>query len=237
MPDEAQLRLLAFTLAVPHRGLLKVHRAQRVDEVFCIVGFVGAKCDRCRSIGTRLDHVQRGHPFGMTVRQRQAGVDHHAVAVLHQPMPDEAQLRLLAFTLAVSHRGLLKAFLAETLAPESGARTGGGGMMTYDQAAVGLCDSARGKEHRELLMATELPWMAGTARFRAAGSLRAFSSRASRSRFGKLALLCHLRRCPRRGHRHEKPIKMVLAAGRWLGQFRLGSGGRDYADAAGTMQR
>jgi len=25
-------------------------------------------CDRCRSIGTRLDHVQRGHPFGMTVR-------------------------------------------------------------------------------------------------------------------------------------------------------------------------
>jgi hypothetical protein len=52
-----------------------VHRAQLVDEVFCIVGFVGAKCDRCRSIGTRLDHVQRGHPFGMTVRQRQAGVD------------------------------------------------------------------------------------------------------------------------------------------------------------------
>jgi hypothetical protein len=78
--------------------LCNMRRTQLVDEVFCIVGFVGAKCDRSRSIGTRLDHVQRGHPFGMTVRQRQAGVDQQAVAVLHQPMPDEAQLRLLAFT-------------------------------------------------------------------------------------------------------------------------------------------
>jgi hypothetical protein len=32
------------------------------------------------------------------VRQRQAGVDQQAVAVLHQPMPDEVQLRLLAST-------------------------------------------------------------------------------------------------------------------------------------------
>jgi hypothetical protein len=31
----------------------------------------------------------------------QAGVDQQAVAVLHQPMPGEAQLRFLAFTLAV----------------------------------------------------------------------------------------------------------------------------------------
>ena len=45
--------------------------------------------------------MQRGHPFGMPVSQRQAGIDQQAVAVLHQPMPDEAQLRLLAFTLAV----------------------------------------------------------------------------------------------------------------------------------------
>src|SRR6201997_5866707 len=37
----------------------------------------------------------------MPVRQRQAGVDQQAVTVLHQPMPDKAQLRLLAFTLAV----------------------------------------------------------------------------------------------------------------------------------------
>jgi hypothetical protein len=37
----------------------------------------------------------------MPVSQRQAGIDQQAVAVLHQPMPDEAQLRLLAFTLAV----------------------------------------------------------------------------------------------------------------------------------------
>lgn len=37
----------------------------------------------------------------MPVSQRQARVDHQAVAVLHQSVPDEAQLRLLAFALAV----------------------------------------------------------------------------------------------------------------------------------------
>jgi hypothetical protein len=44
--------------------------------------------------------VQRGRPFGRSV-QRQAGVNQQTVAVLHQPMPDEAQLRLLAYTLTV----------------------------------------------------------------------------------------------------------------------------------------
>src|ERR1700677_3175771 len=76
-----------------------LHRAQFVDEVFCVVGFVGAKRDRCRPVGTRLDHVQRGDPFGMPVSQCQAGVDQQAMTVLHQPMPDEAKLRLLAFAL------------------------------------------------------------------------------------------------------------------------------------------
>ena len=97
-----------------------LHRAQFVDEVFCIVGFVGAKRDRCRPVGMRFDHVQRGHPFGVPVSQRQAGIDQQAVAVLHQPMPDEAQLRLLAFTLAVEpgigiggrNMGIVRAFLA-----------------------------------------------------------------------------------------------------------------------------
>src|SRR4029077_6779599 len=56
----------------------------------------------------------------MPVRQRQAGVDQQAVAVLHQPMSDEAQLRLLAFTLAVEpgigiggrSMGVVRTFLA-----------------------------------------------------------------------------------------------------------------------------
>ncbi|KRR04698.1 hypothetical protein CP49_18475 [Bradyrhizobium valentinum] len=97
-----------------------VHRAQLVDEVFNVVGFVGAKRDRCRSVSTRLDHVQRGHPLGMPVGLRQAGVDQQTVAVLHQPVPNEAQLRLLAFALAIQpgvwigsrSMGVVRAFLA-----------------------------------------------------------------------------------------------------------------------------
>jgi hypothetical protein len=44
-----------------------LHRAQFVDEVFRVVGFVGAKRDRCRPVRTRLDHVQRSHPLGVPV--------------------------------------------------------------------------------------------------------------------------------------------------------------------------
>lgn len=77
-----------------------VHRTQLVDEVFC-VDFVGIKLDRCRPVGMRLDHVQGRHPFGMPVGQCQAGINQQAVAVRHQPLPDEAQLCLFAFTVAV----------------------------------------------------------------------------------------------------------------------------------------
>src|ERR1700689_5709518 len=50
----------------------------------------------------------------------QAGVDQQAMTVLHQPMPDEAKLRLLAFALAVESgigiggrsRGIVREFLA-----------------------------------------------------------------------------------------------------------------------------
>lgn len=64
--------------------------------------------------------MQRGDPFGMPVSRRQAGVNQQAVAVVHQPMPDEAQRRLLAFTLTmqpgirISGRsmGAVRAFLA-----------------------------------------------------------------------------------------------------------------------------
>src|ERR1700685_1231040 len=97
-----------------------LHRAQFVDEVFYVVGFVGAKRDRRRSVGTRLDHVQRSHPLGMPVSQCQAGVDQQAMTGLHQPMPDEAKLRLLAFALAIKpgigiggrSMGIVRAFLA-----------------------------------------------------------------------------------------------------------------------------
>jgi hypothetical protein len=35
-------------------------RAQFVDEVFCIAGFVDARRDCSRPVGTPRDHVQRG---------------------------------------------------------------------------------------------------------------------------------------------------------------------------------
>ena len=37
-----------------------LHRAQLVDEVFCVAGFVDARRDRGRLVGTPRDHVQRG---------------------------------------------------------------------------------------------------------------------------------------------------------------------------------
>ena len=45
--------------------------------------------------------MQGRDPLSMSVGQRQAGVDQQAVAVLHQSMPHEAQLRLLASSFAV----------------------------------------------------------------------------------------------------------------------------------------
>lgn len=86
--------------------------------IFGVIGFVSTKRDRCRPVGAELDHVQRGHPFGMPVSQCQAGVDQQAVAVFHQPMPDEAQLRLVAFAvepgIRISGRsmGVVRALLA-----------------------------------------------------------------------------------------------------------------------------
>ncbi|MET3583709.1 hypothetical protein ABID19_006774 [Mesorhizobium robiniae] len=72
-----------------------LHRTQFVDEVLRIVGLVGTERDRLRPVGAGLDHVQC-HSLGMSVGQRQAGIDQKAVAVLHQPMPDETQLGFLA---------------------------------------------------------------------------------------------------------------------------------------------
>jgi len=69
------------------------HRAQLVDDVFSVIAFAGAKCDRHRSASTGSAHVQRGHPSAYP-SAAQAGLDQQAMAVLHQPVPDEGQLRL-----------------------------------------------------------------------------------------------------------------------------------------------
>ena len=81
-----------------------LHRAQFVDEVLRVIGFVGTQRDRLRSIGARLDHVQRRDPLGVAVGWCQAGVDHQAVAVLHQGMAHEAELRFLAGPFAIERR-------------------------------------------------------------------------------------------------------------------------------------
>ena len=57
-----------------------------------------------RPVGARLDHVQRRDPLGMAVGLGQTGVDDQAVAVLHQRMPHEAELGLLARPLAIEPR-------------------------------------------------------------------------------------------------------------------------------------
>ena len=99
-PSIADERPLVFCATCGHC----VHRAQFIDEVLGVVGFVGAQRDRLRPIGARLDHVQRRNPFRMAVGPSQTGVDQKAVAVLHQRMPHEAELGLLARPLAVEPR-------------------------------------------------------------------------------------------------------------------------------------
>ena len=81
-----------------------VHRAQFVDEVFGVVALVGAERDRPWPVGARLDHVQRRDPLGVAVGLGQAGVDHEPIAVLHQGMTHEAELGLLARSLAIEPR-------------------------------------------------------------------------------------------------------------------------------------
>src|ERR1700728_1822934 len=97
MPGRSPINRRAAAAGVLRNMRRHLHRAQFVDEVFCVVGLVGAKRDRCRPVGTRLDHVQRSHPFGMPVGQCQAGVDQQAMTVLHQPMADEAWLSFERF--------------------------------------------------------------------------------------------------------------------------------------------
>src|SRR5919106_812256 len=78
-----------------------IHRTQFVNEVGGVEVLVTAERDRPRPVGVGLDHMKRRHPLRMTVGLCQAGIDKEARAVLHQAMADEAQLGLLARSLAV----------------------------------------------------------------------------------------------------------------------------------------
>src|SRR3954463_12689954 len=78
-----------------------VEGAKLSDEVLGVVALVGPQRDAARSIGAGFDHVEGRDALGVAVRHGQAGVDHQPVAVLHQGMADEAELRLTARALAV----------------------------------------------------------------------------------------------------------------------------------------
>ena len=51
-----------------------------------------------------MQHLDRRRPFAVAVGVRQLGLDREAVAVLHQRMPHEAQLRGLALAFAEQPR-------------------------------------------------------------------------------------------------------------------------------------
>lgn len=78
-----------------------LHGAQLVDEILRVIPLVGTQCGRPRPVGVRLDHVQRRHALGMSVRMGQTGVDQQAMPVFHQPVSDEAKLGFLALPLLV----------------------------------------------------------------------------------------------------------------------------------------
>jgi hypothetical protein len=79
-------------------------RAQFVDEILGVIGFVGAQGDRLRPVGAWLDHMQRRNPLGVSIGRRQTGVDQKPVPVLHQGVPHEAKLGLLAGSFAIEPR-------------------------------------------------------------------------------------------------------------------------------------
>jgi hypothetical protein len=56
------------------------YRAQLFDEVFCVVGFVGARRDRSQPVGTSRHHLQRGATRMFNLyRQTQSHLWWHAV--------------------------------------------------------------------------------------------------------------------------------------------------------------
>ncbi|MGY3146331.1 hypothetical protein ACVWYQ_003330 [Bradyrhizobium sp. USDA 3397] len=146
--------------------------------------FVDAKCDRCRPAGIGLDHVQRGQSFGRTIGLRQAGVDQQAVAVLHQPVTDEAQLRLrMASGSVVEAWVSLERFCRGSPPPLCPPPCAGGS----PRAVLGLDDLHRGPGldqraiDREVIARQKFLHL-GSART-AAKNFAAMSPSSSRSRF------------------------------------------------------
>jgi hypothetical protein len=74
--------------------------AQFHDEVPGIEAAVGSERDRADG-RQPVEHRQRREPLGVAGGAGELGIDHQAVPVLHQHVPDEAELRLLAGTFAV----------------------------------------------------------------------------------------------------------------------------------------
>ena len=79
-------------------------RPQLLDEVGRVIALVGAERDGARTIGMRLDHLQRREPLGVARDQGEPRVDDQPGAVLHQPVADIAELRLHARPLAIEQR-------------------------------------------------------------------------------------------------------------------------------------
>lgn len=120
-PAEALLNALADALAEPVAVMLRrarvdgrrpaahvlrymrrhPHRPQIVDEVLCVAALISGERDPSRPVCTRLDHMERGDTFGVAVGFRQQSSTKSGVAVLHQRMAYETQLRLLARALAI----------------------------------------------------------------------------------------------------------------------------------------
>src|SRR3954451_8166342 len=78
-----------------------VEGAKLTNEVLGVVALVRPQRDAARSIGARFDHVEGRDALGVAVRPGPAAAHHQPVAVRHQGMADEAELRLTARRLAV----------------------------------------------------------------------------------------------------------------------------------------
>jgi hypothetical protein len=99
VPRSASVDRRRPSVCVPRDVLRGVHRPQLIDEILSVVSLVGAEGDRreARSCASC-------NPLGTPVGLGYAGIDDETVAVLHQRVPREAQLGLLARPLAIEPR-------------------------------------------------------------------------------------------------------------------------------------
>src|SRR5262249_9193602 len=87
--------------AIDGTGLLLAHMRRNargpksVDKSRLVESSVGAQGD-APAFGKFADHLQRRVPLGVATGLGESRVDRQAVAILHQDMPQEGQLRLCA---------------------------------------------------------------------------------------------------------------------------------------------